>query len=863
MVNAPGLTSGRIACILKTYYNKDMPIDIDQLKLLVKFAAAVPQDKGSQAMAAAAQTAKPSGGIPLPKTIEESPAEGALSAEQQQREQEKLEQQRRKELEAKENEIRGLQHELDLEKVERQKMTNRHELDLQMRQEEAKLKAEKDKLEKERFQLIQEKARQDNMFKAEEMRHQATLDKATYKQEAEIAKAQAKSTADLAKQQAQTLIATNDKARKASDKYYADASARLTKEHPSISPALQSQLDGAIASLNRFRKVHNKQTAIPKPGTPPDFTKLAMVKWAEYDIDQLQAILGGAYDDTESDYSSEPMDDDTARGVVEGGSAYDSIRAAAYYTNLASKYNHSGDTERANYYTDMAEQAKRIAKYNYDHSTDKGDRALYEGYLDTKSTINGLASHKDYHTEESQFDRDAGAFNDELAQKKYKESGGPSWYDYLYDWTLGAIYSDAYNGITDAAAGYRNAERYGANRFWNTTFDNPELADEYYRSIAEQGYSDSATMDYLGAAGGVVGGALSVIPAAGAVGTVGKLGVRGGLKALMTGGKAGIAAAGRRAAGKGIGVIDDGVNAAARGASNAGKGVNAANTAGNAARRADNVVDTASATNRVAGAADDAANAARGAAAQDVQAAMGNAANAGGPSKWDRTRDFFGWKSFDPAKGRLANSWRFIKNTAKTPLHPSVYYPGAAGLSIYHANQPYEVSEDAPRADKSMLEDDYVAPSVMNKSGSVLLPVPGAVPAMLKRSNMVAQLANDYYDGRSIQNAQMYKDPYSPAGRLLAAAVKGITGGYVNPYQQVSRFDMYLNPRYPVSGSNLMQRVVHDTGQTASSNIHTVIDNAAKAKHGYTGIQPTNAATYRPQTTSGRSFATQLSEALN
>jgi hypothetical protein len=842
-----------------------MPIDIDQLKLLVKFATAVPQDKGSQAMAAAAQAAKPAGGIPLPKTIEEeSPAEGALSAEQQQREQEKLEQQRRKELEAKENEIRGLQHELDLERVERQKMTNRHELDMQVRQEEARLKAEKDKLEKERFQLVQEKARQDNLFKAEEMKHQATLDKATYKQEAEIAKAQAKSTADLAKQQAQSLIATNDKARKASDKYYADASARLTKEHPSISPALQSQLDGAIASLNRFRKVHNKQTAIPKPGTPPDFTKLAMVKWAEYDIDHLQAILGGAYDDTESDYPSEPMDEDTARGVVEGGSAYDAIRAAAYYTNLAAQYSHSGDTDNANYYTDMAAQAKRIAKYNYDNSTDKGDRALYEGYLDTKSTINGFASHKDYHTEESQFDRDAGAFKDELARKKYEAEGGPSWYNYLYDWTLGAIYSDAYNGITDAAAGYRNAERYGANRFWNTTFDNPELADEYYRSIAEQGYSDSATMDYLGAAAGVAGGALSVLPAAGAVGNIGKLGLRGGLKALMTGGKAGVAAAGRHAAGKGVGgAVGNGVNAAARGAGNASKGVNAATTAGNAAAKVDNAADAARATNKATGAADEATNAARGAAAQDVQAAMGNAANAGGPSKWDRTKDFFKWKSFNPNKGLRSASWRFIKNTAKTPLHPAVYYPGATGLSIYHSNQPYEVSEDAPKADQGMLEDDYIAPSVMNKSGSVLLPIPGAVPAMFKRSNMVAQLANDYYDGRSIQNAQMYKDPYSPAGRLLAGAIKGITGGYINPYQQVSRFDMYLNPRYPVSGANLMQRVVHDTGQTASSNIHTVIGNAAKAKHGNTGIQPTNAATYRPQTTSGRSFATQLSEALN
>lgn len=698
------------------------------------------------------------------------------------------------------------------------------------------------------------------------MKHQATLDKATYKQEAEIAKAQAKSTADLAKQQAQTLIATNDKARKASDKYYADASARLTKEHPSISPALQSQLDGAIASLNRFRKVHNKQTAIPKPGTPPDFTKLAMVKWAEYDIDELQAILAGAYDN-ESGYSSEPMDEDTARGVKEGGSAYAAIRAAAYYTNLAAQYNHSGDTKNANYYTDMAERAKRIAKQNYDNSTDKGDRALYEGYLDTKSTINGLASHKAYHTEESQFDRDANAFNDELAQKKYQESGGPSWYDYLYDWTLGAIYSDAYNGITDAAAGYRNAERYGANRFWNTTFDDPELADEYYRSIAEQGYSDSATMDYLGAGAGVVTGALSVIPATKAIGTVGKVGL-GSLKALKTGGKIGLTA-GRRAASKGVGAIANGINPAAtrtagstsaRAAGETGKAV--VNSADDAARGAAGAAGNGTPVNaakRVVEAADN-----------DVSAVMGG--SNGGVLSWAKNK----------AKSSLRDSWRpynfkdnrwyrwpdlAVRRTAgnlfRTASNPMVYYPGMTAYSIYSANQPYEVSEDAPKADGTMLEDDYVDPSVMNKSGSVLLPIPGTVPSMLKRSNMVAQLANDYYDGRSIQNAHMYKDPYSPAGKLLAAAIKGMTGGYINPYQQISRYDMYLNPRYPVSGANLMQRVVHDTGQTASSNIHTVINNAAKAKHGNTGIQPTNAAIYRPQTTSGRSFATQLSEALN
>lgn len=497
-----------------------MPIDIDQLKLLVKVASSVPQDKGSQAMAAAAQAAKPAGGIPLPKTIEEeSPAEGALSAEQQQREQEKLEQQRRKEIEAKENEIRGLQHELDLERVERQKMTNRHELDMQIRQEEAKLKAEKDRLEKERFQLVQEKARQDNMFKAEEMRHQATLDKATFKQEAEIAKAQAKSTADMAKQQAQMLIATNEKARQASDKYYAEASSKLNQSHPAISPALQSQLDGAIASLDRFRKVHNKQLALPKPGTPPDLTKLATVKWAEDAVKSAAAPSDAYLDDP----------DMRSRNVYEGGSAYDAIRAAAYFNNQAAMHKHDGSEQDYNYYTNLANRAKAIAQKNYQSSKDKGDRALYDSYMDSKSTINGLASHKDYRTTESQFDRDSNAFADEQALQNYKKKGGPAWYHHLYDYTLGALYDGLHNSITDAAANSRNAERFGANRWGDTTFEDPSMRDAYYKSINEQGYGDSAWGDLGNVTLNAAGTALAAIPAGGVVSAGGRAAARAAL----------------------------------------------------------------------------------------------------------------------------------------------------------------------------------------------------------------------------------------------------------------------------------------------------------------------------------------------
>lgn len=476
-----------------------MPIDIDQLRSLIKFAAAVGPDKGSQAMSAAAQAAKPAGGIPLPKPVEDESASGdALDQEKAQREQEKLEQQKRKELESKENEIRGLRHELDLERVERAKRDNELALDKQMRQEHDKLKSEIEKFEQDKLQFAQEKARQESLFKAEEIRHQAELDKATYKQEADIAKQQAKATSDLAKQQAQSLIATNDKARQSADKYYADARAKLVKDSPAISPALQNQLDAAIASLGRFKNVHKKQVAIPKPGTPPIIAKEASVKWAATSRDpeklneQAQKEIAKRQNEKVENILYNEL------GVASGGAAYGTQRAAARARNTADAYASDGNKAQADLYYDVANRAEGVAAENYKHSQDTGragDVALYKGYMAPRGRINGWWSHKDWHTSESQYDRDRMAFKDLKAQKDY---GNKAWYTKaipaVADTFLSPLYG-IYNTSTDALASHRNAERFGANRFWNTTFDDPSIAGDYHRSLREMSYSDSVSGD--------------------------------------------------------------------------------------------------------------------------------------------------------------------------------------------------------------------------------------------------------------------------------------------------------------------------------------------------------------------------------
>ena len=235
-----------------------MAINLTDLQALVK-KAAQPMDPGSQAMALAAQAAKPPGGMPLPKPVDgQDPAGEALTAEQQAMEQEKLEEQRRSELEKKDKEIQALQGDLQKEQVERERAAAQAEIAQQAQKAQQALQAEKDKL-----------SQQKTLAQAGEIQHKAQLEKETAEQQVAIAQEKAKALMDIAKQNAQSYVKTTDDARKKADEYYESRKAQLAAQQPGFSPALQTQMSGAIDALHNVGKLRAKMHAIPAPGTPP------------------------------------------------------------------------------------------------------------------------------------------------------------------------------------------------------------------------------------------------------------------------------------------------------------------------------------------------------------------------------------------------------------------------------------------------------------------------------------------------------------------------------------------------------------------------------------------------------------------
>ena len=235
-----------------------MAINLTDLQALVK-KASQSMDPGSQAMALAAQAAKPPGGMPLPKPVDgQDPAGEALTAEQQAMEQEKLEEQRRSELEKKDKEIQALQGDLQKEQVERERAAAQAEIAQQAQKAQQALQAEKDKL-----------SQQKTLAQAGEIQHKAQLEKETAEQQVAIAQEKAKALMDIAKQNAQSYVKTTDDARKKADEYYESRKAQLATQQPGFSPALQTQMSGAIDALHNVGKLRAKMHAIPAPGTPP------------------------------------------------------------------------------------------------------------------------------------------------------------------------------------------------------------------------------------------------------------------------------------------------------------------------------------------------------------------------------------------------------------------------------------------------------------------------------------------------------------------------------------------------------------------------------------------------------------------
>ena len=495
------------------------------------------------------------------------------------------------------------------------------------------------------------------------------------------------------------------------------------------------------------------------------------------------------------------------------------MRATAYFRNEQSKYEHLGDTKQAKHYEKLGNTAHLIAQRNY-ASASAGDRAAFDSYLDTKTTANGFDSHKPYHTTESQFDRDAGAFRDQLAREKYERETGSIKRGLLTvaDF-FGNIYSAPHNAITDAAASYRNADRFGANRFWNTTFDDDSVSDYYYRTINEQGYSDSVSADYGRVAGEGLLSAVSIVPA----GKLGAAAVKGGVSL----GKGGISLL--------TGAPRSGAGAAAR----TGVGTATRAGAGTAAR-------TGAGTAAIAGA---------GAAANTGTATAART----GLGRFVRPA-----AKFTGAVAAYEGARYGLDQLAQRPNNAPGYDPGLINLGPpagYGYTDPVNMQPDYEDYTPSHNQDRFTLPPYDPNLDpySVFLPsveTPGlSKMASNKRptsqySPLIAQISNIAYGHRAGNNPAYYGQTYSANAKFVSDLIRMFTGGMINPYMQIKKHDMFLNPKLPVTATNLMQNAIYEAGNTGRSNVHRVVANAAEQKHN-PSFTPTNynGTTYRPNST--------------
>jgi hypothetical protein len=514
------------------------------------------------------------------------------------------------------------------------------------------------------------------------------------------------------------------------------------------------------------------------------------------------------------------------RNVVRGGSAYDAIRAAAYYNNEAAKFRHNGNMDEYNYYSDLARQANSIAAANYRASKDRADRASYESYMDAKSTINGFNSHKDYYTTESQYDRDANAFADEQARKNYEARGGDSIMGSIGDF-IGTIISAPHNAVTNSAANFRNADRFTANRLGDTTFDDPSMEQAYWNSITNHGYGDSPIMDTADVA---VESALAVASLFGAGKAAKPL-----LNPLINSGKTAIMNAGKRVA------LDKAKQMGAEAAQRA-----AQRAAQNAAKQ------KAKAT---------AAEVAKQKAAQNPWL-YGKRSQI-----WKVPAGVTGYAIADAAtpETHVGKSNLDFLSPDFAPkgygfTDPLNMRPSSNGPE-YNPSGPYQPSPYQPSP--APVHDPYAWTSDQFLKSSSVLPIPGDKPVFVKSATdrLIAQVANDYYDGRNI-NSSYFRDPYSGHAKFFGRMVRSLTGGMIDPYKQIRKHDMFLHPEYPVTATNLMQNTIYETVASGNSNVHKVVERAATQKHAPEELRNYNGTTYRPQTGSSREFTNQLTSAL-
>lgn len=257
---------------------------MDALTRIIKRASAT--DPGAEAMAAAAKSAKGPAGMPLltmPKPEDNTSTDPGKDIDRM-----------TKEIDSKSKEINGLRQQLQEAKFDTMRTQLKADIAQEqtkmresLREEQAKmhekLRAEQKELDRRQSQLqmseAQIKARnlaasaQHNadITSAEaqhksniaiaEAQHRAQLDKDVSAHDAEIAKNKADSLMDIATRTTDMYVKQTDRARADADKYFAGQDKQYRESHPTISPALQNRLNGAMKSVGRVGKALNAMQA--------------------------------------------------------------------------------------------------------------------------------------------------------------------------------------------------------------------------------------------------------------------------------------------------------------------------------------------------------------------------------------------------------------------------------------------------------------------------------------------------------------------------------------------------------------------------------------------------------------------------
>lgn len=216
----------------------------------------------------AAKIATPAGASALPPPIQQAETSGdVVSAEQQAAEAEKLEQQRRSELDKKDQEIHKLQGEIQQAKLDNEREKIRSE----QKEREMQMQADLQKREQAYLSRMRQEQKaldqKQNNFAVSEAKHKAQMEKDTAAEQVKLEQAKSKALMDIAKQESDRYIKTTEDAKRTTDAYFDQQKRELEAARSAVSPALMSQMQGAVKSIQGLAKLRQKsavESVLPK-----------------------------------------------------------------------------------------------------------------------------------------------------------------------------------------------------------------------------------------------------------------------------------------------------------------------------------------------------------------------------------------------------------------------------------------------------------------------------------------------------------------------------------------------------------------------------------------------------------------------